>query len=136
MDNPISCLSFSPNWFFPHIVAMNGTYLAYGANDIVYVQNHLAKAFNNLIQLPHKITLLHFDHAHLYIAQAGGVIAIHSIHPRASKFEGQIELNMNHILLMKALADDHFLIFDDKGVGIQVQIKNYKLATFKLYVIN
>lgn len=33
MDYPLSCLSFSPNWFYPQIVAINNTILAYGANE-------------------------------------------------------------------------------------------------------
>jgi hypothetical protein len=60
MDAPITCLSFSPNWFYPQIVVLSEQYLAYGANDQVFIFNFRKREFLLQINLSAKVTLLHF----------------------------------------------------------------------------
>lgn len=90
MDSPINCVSFSPNWFYPQIVQITPTLIAYGANDKVFVYNWLTKAFQYQLQAAGKVTLLYFHLDLLFVGAEGGVISIF----QGSKYISKIELNV------------------------------------------
>ena len=132
MDTPITCISFSPNWFYPSIVVLSDQYLAYGANDQVFIFNFRKREFLSQINLAAKVTLLHFQNHILFVATEGGVLNIYDVVGNEAHFKSKIELNMSIICNLRKF-NDSYIIFDERGVGLNIKInQQYHLANFHL----
>ncbi|KAM3130176.1 hypothetical protein pb186bvf_017676 [Paramecium bursaria] len=130
MDYPLSCLSFSPNWFYPQIVAINNTILAYGANEQVFVYDWKNKKFLYYLQAQAKVTLIYLHEKSLMVGQEGGMVTIFE----EQKYVGRVELNIQTPMHM--YYDDGFVLYDERGVGVQFQLNEYKIIHFGVKLLS
>ena len=110
-------------------------FLYYGANDGVYIYNHVLKRFYAHINIGIKITMVEVTGDSLYVGLEGGCINIYDLSISTPKYKGKIELNMQRVIHFLPYGEEQFLAFDERGVGIQMRLQNCRMSSFSIRVM-
>ena len=82
------------------------------------------------------MTALFVDDSLLFVALESGLINIYEIDQAQPKYKNKLELNDKVIVLYKKIGKSRYLLFDERGVGMEVSLgRDCAIQNFSLKVL-